>query len=216
MRELSLVRFLAVLVVALGLAACAESPTPPPAATAPAAIAPAAQNAPVLNGIREVTVVGRPGTTVQNQLNNALSGSAVQACRVSDLAFQAAANGATGHILISVSVTNTGSATCGLPERPDATLIVKSMQERPQIAITQRPPLGDTPIRELAQGQKARFVLDWTNWCGEKTGAVFVAVKLAGDSAQSNVAVPDLLPQAARCDAPDAPSSLGVSPFVAQ
>lgn len=123
-------------------------------------------------------------------------------------------NGATGSLVGWVSFTNEG-APCSLLGRPRVRLVggpAAKVKQR-QTAFT-----GDTagPVRRLPHGRTAGVEIWWSNWCAAGNPGT-------GKSSPPPTGVEVTLPsggtvrlavrEAARCDAPQQPSTVAVGAF---
>ena len=118
-------------------------------------------------------------------------------------------NGAGGSLVGSVSFRNTGPP-CSLLGRPRVRLLARARQlEKPLAHEGRAPDVLPPPfsVRALPTGRSASVEIWWSNWCGPIPAAVAVTLPRGG-----MVRLP--VRAAARCDAPQSPSTLSVGTFV--
>jgi Domain of unknown function (DUF4232) len=135
--------------------------------------------------------------------------AAVPACDPSALTLVAGREGEAGTVRISVGFTNRGTAPCSLPGVPASVLLIRANGEPLDLQV--EPPLGDPTNRVvLPPGieNAAYLAAYWANWCGTDPGPLDVQVTFTvdGGGVQARLAGPLL----ARCDAPNAPSSIRI------
>lgn len=147
-------------------------------------------------------------------------------CRAAQLRSRLLLQGAGGALVGGVLLTNVARAPCSLLGRPavrfgGAAALATSWQVVPRRAPPAAPEAIRAPLsslRALGAGTSAWLALDWRNWCGPGSAPASGAgpppdaliVVLPHDGGELHLPVAE----APRCDAPDAPSTLGVAPFV--
>jgi len=144
-------------------------------------------------------------------------------CRAGRLRAHLFLQGATGSLVGGVELTNTGRSPCSLLGWPGLSFTGTPAPTRWQVKRLARSPqpldvIADPPgsLRALAPGKSASVSLFWSNWCepGNPGGGNLSnppsGIRLAFAS-HTSLVVP--LTSAPRCDQPQAPSLLSVSPF---
>jgi photosystem II stability/assembly factor-like uncharacterized protein len=146
---------------------------------------------------------------------DALAASA-PACTVKQLSISGGFGGATGSALGGVSLRNTSSSPCSLPQRPTIGIEVNgqraSVKQGPGKAA---PSFPQIPVRILRPGARAFAQLQWFNWCGTRpthgSAQVALELRLGGGLLSATHLVDPVVP---RCDSPSAPSVLWTWDFV--
>jgi uncharacterized protein DUF4232 len=141
------------------------------------------------------------------------------ACTTARALVQAGWGGAGGSLAGGVAVTNLGSSACVLAGPPHvelradgATIEVVTTSYR---SVNADQPSEAPPVL-LEPGEQAQAPWNWQNWCGGPLTKLEVIVTLPDGSgpAQASYFGPGGQDsETPRCDAPDAPSTLGVFPF---
>lgn len=145
-------------------------------------------------------------------------------CRSVELRAHLFLQGATGSLVGGIRLTNTSTTACSLVGWPHVSFTGQAAGatrwQVKRIAASPEPldMLADPPgsLRALAPGKSAGLSLFWSNWCGPGShpaggsGTPPNGVKVSLTSGTSLI-VP--LVHAPRCDAPQYPSKLLVSPF---
>lgn len=147
-------------------------------------------------------------------------------CRATHLRSRLLLQGAGGALVGGVVLANRGPSRCSLLGRPTVRLVgraavaprwrVVPTPAAPAAPETTRDPVSS--LRALRPGKAAWLALHWSNWCGPRSAP-------ASETLRPPDALVVILPQgggeirlplagAPRCDAPAAPSTLGVAPFV--
>ncbi len=146
-------------------------------------------------------------------------------CRSADLASTLALNGAGGHIVLEIGITNTGSTPCFLPSWPvvqlldhqDKTLDINYDFLVPNGSPSKLPPTEQAapgePIRfGLRAGQSSGMILSWGNWCqGAIPGGVIIRLILLDQAGWLDL--PTDVAGGGRCDDPGAASTIDVIGF---
>ena len=146
-------------------------------------------------------------------------------CRAGDLQTSVHTNGAGGHIVLEVGVTNISQAPCFLPSWPaiqlqdrsgspiDVTYDYVFLNANPSsLPPTQESNPGQPIDYGLAVGQDAVLILLWGNWCLPPVeGGVVIRMSLLG--AKSWIDVPTDISGGGYCDAPGSPSTIDVIGF---
>lgn len=133
----------------------------------------------------------------------------VPACDPHNLTAVAGREGEAGVVRISIGFTNQGASPCSLPGVPAKVTLVRSNGKA--LALQSEPSLGDPASRVVLRPgvvNNAWLTAYWMNWCGKDPGALDVRVTFTagGDSVETSLAGPLV----ARCDAPNAPSSIQI------
>jgi len=146
-------------------------------------------------------------------------------CRAEDLETNVHTNGAGGHIVLEVGVTNISQAPCFLPSWPaiqlqdrsanpiDVTYNYVFLNANPSnLPPTQESNPGQPIEYGLAVSQDAVLLLPWGNWCQPPVeGGVVIRMYLLG--AKSWVDVPTDITGGGYCDDSGSPSTIDVFGF---
>ena len=135
----------------------------------------------------------------------------IRSCTAADLQTSSSSNGASGAIVLGVTLLNQSKSPCALVGPPEVTLTDGSrpldVEILPAEDQTQPAPAGLT----IAPGESAVAILLWRNYCAQapKNGATIHLVLPSGESLEIKtdiMAIP-------RCDVKDQPSTLTVNPY---
>ena len=145
-------------------------------------------------------------------------------CRAASLRAHLFLQGATGSLAGGVSLRNAGARPCALLGRPvvsfaggAATVTKWEVKPLPPTQVTPdvlADPLGS--LRALEPGKSAAITVFWSNWCGPHAiptgdpGQLPATLDL-GLASGTTVAI--RIANAPRCDAPQDPSTIAVTPF---
>ncbi len=146
-------------------------------------------------------------------------------CRAVDLQSNVSTNGAGGHMVLEVGISNISQAPCFLPSWPaiqlqdrsgnpiDVTYDYVFLNANPSsLPPTQESNPGQPIEYGLAVGQGAGLLLPWGNWCLPPVeGGVVIHMTLLG--AQSWLDVPTDISGGGYCDDPGSPSTIDVIGF---
>jgi uncharacterized protein DUF4232 len=136
-------------------------------------------------------------------------------CLASALHARLFLQGATGSLVGGVTLLNAGTRPCALVGRPavsfGAPAAARAKWRVKRLAASTAPPdvLADPPgsLRALRPGKSASVTVYWSNWCGPPPRALRLALA-------SGTTIAIALARAPRCDAPQAPSTVAVGPFM--
>jgi Domain of unknown function (DUF4232) len=182
------------------------------------------------------TVDARPSAIV-----TAKPPAGILPCDTANLTATAVSEGATSAIAFSILITNQGSTSCklqgwpqiqivdqqgqplvlqaipfcfecGAPDNPSATLTPGEQATEPPVATATEQAIMQTPVI-LAPGENARLFLIWRNWCPPfPNGGVNLLMTLSGGVGE--LTIPTDAHTGARCDVPNAGSTLSISQFL--
>jgi Protein of unknown function (DUF4232) len=143
-------------------------------------------------------------------------------CRASHLAAKLDLNGATGSLVLFVTLRNVGPASCSLRGRPAVALEGKNAAAahwvtKPMATAFAEPASVRARLRALHPGETAIVSIWWSNWCGPGSQPasgpgpppddLLLTLPVSGDPVRLATS------NAPRCDDPTAPSILAVQPF---
>jgi hypothetical protein len=158
----------------------------------------------------------RPASTLEAQ--PAPTGS-VRLCGAADLQPSSSSNGATGAIVLGVTLINQSETPCALPGQPQVAL--SNNPHTPgavgqtlavQVIQAQADQAAPTSVTlTIAPGESIIAILIWRNYCGEAL-ADGVTIRLTLTTGQSLDIQADAL-AVPRCDAKNEPSTLLVNPY---
>lgn len=144
-------------------------------------------------------------------------------CRAAALTPHFGLNGATGSLVLAVSLKNTSARACSLRGRPRVAPVgvnVASVhwQTKPSSVSIAEPAVLGLRLRALRPGEAALLSVWWSNWCGPNSQPASgpapppdaILLTLPNDGGVIRLPVTN----APRCDDPTAPSTLLVPPFV--
>ncbi len=151
----------------------------------------------------------RPASTL---VPEASPTSEVRLCNASDLQTSSNSNGATGAIILGVTLVNTSKSACVLVGPPQVTLTGSGQTLDAQIIQAQADQTPHAPAAlTVSPGESAIVILIWRNYCGETlTVGPIIHLSLTTDQALDIQTGVEAVP---RCDVQDEPSTLTVNPY---
>jgi hypothetical protein len=143
-------------------------------------------------------------------------GTPLRPCAAQDLALAAFGwGGATGSMAGGATLINVSPEPCGLAGKPAVALFAKSGTEIAAGGPAEPGPAGDAV--ELSEGDVARVITVWSNWCGDSpTRPLTLRLSLpdGGGDLDAQVREDGNSSSLPRCDVQGAPSTIGVpTPF---
>ncbi len=136
--------------------------------------------------------------------------SEVRLCSTADLQTSSNSNGATGSIVLGVTLVNSSKSPCVLVGPPQVTLTVSGRPLDVQIVRVDQASPSPTALT-ISPGESAIVILIWRNYCGAAL-ADGPSIQLALTTGQTLDIKADVeaIP---RCDAKNEPSTLTVNPY---
>ena len=139
-----------------------------------------------------------------------------RSCRPADLQTTSRMDGAYGHIILDVGVTNTSQTACFLPSRPIIQLIDrdgKLIEIVYNFVLPNASPTDPPPARfGLKVGQSATMLLAWGNWC-KPVLRQGVIIRLFLLKNADRVDIPTEIRGGGHCDDPGSSSTIDIMSF---
>ena len=134
-------------------------------------------------------------------------------CQPADLQTSSNSTGATGALVLGITLTNKSKNPCGLSNPPQITLLNGSGQpldvQTSSLPNDQTPP---APLQmQLAPGESAILTLIWRNTC-QPLPNDNLTIRLGLSTGQNLDVVTNILSEP-RCDAKNEPSTLTIAPY---
>jgi hypothetical protein len=153
-----------------------------------------------------------PPTALPQNFPNPAPGS-TPLCQPADLQISSNSTGATGVLVLGLTLTNKSKNPCALANPPQMTLLNASAQ--PLDVQTSEAPGDQTPPApaqmELAPSESAIISLIWRNYCQSlPDNSLTLRLELA---TEKNLEVVTSVLSIPRCAATDEPSTLTVAPY---
>jgi hypothetical protein len=137
-------------------------------------------------------------------------------CRPADLQTTSGMDGAYGHIILEVGLTNISQTACFLPARPTIQLLDRSgklIEIAYDFVLPNASPTDPPPARfGLRVGQTARMLLAWGNWCKPAVRqGVIIRLMLLENAGQ--IDIPTDIRGGGHCDDPGSSSTIDIMSF---